>query len=89
MDVWQKKFGTTGTHNGHRLESTRLFQDGGDWPYCYLQNGQWNDAFPGLALVIRRSPDNYGRSSLGYYNDGEKGRHILQQGQGNEDFQIL
>ncbi|KAH7072074.1 hypothetical protein BKA63DRAFT_568004 [Paraphoma chrysanthemicola] len=50
---------------------------------------QWNDAFPGDALVIRRGPHNYGRGSLGYYKNGEQGRHILQQGLGNEDFQIL
>ncbi|KAH7084364.1 hypothetical protein FB567DRAFT_593839 [Paraphoma chrysanthemicola] len=89
VDVWQKKLGTAGAQNGHRLELIRLFQDGKDWPYCYFQNGQWNDAFPGNALVVRRGPDNYGRGSLSYYKDGEKGRHILQQGLGNEDFQIL
>lgn len=78
--VWYAKLRAPGPDSSHALDFFRRFQAGGEWPYCHLPDGRWNPAFPRDTLLIKKIDENGSSATVGYYKDGQDGRHSLELG---------
>lgn len=77
--LWAQKIGSAGKANGHALQ-IKTKSEKGSYPYCYLENRDWNDFFPDGSLVLELWDSDNGetaQASLGYMPDGSVDRHYI------------